>query len=115
MGKALARFISKITKENLWIYVVNSLIQGPKTGYEIVKDIKGKYAINVTTVSVYVVLYKMERDGLVESFSKDGSKYYRITQYGLEEYRGAMRFLLEVLSRFNCTLKCGEGATAETP
>ena len=114
MGKALTRFVSKITKENLWIYVINSLINEPKTGYEIVKEVKGKYMIRVTTVSVYVVLYKMERDGLLKSFDKDGKKYYMVTEEGLREYNSAIKALVDLLSRFNCVLKCG-GSTGEKP
>lgn len=115
MGKALTRFISKITKENLWIYVINALANGPKTGYEIVKEIKGRYMINVTTVSVYVVLYKMERDGLLESFNKDGKKYYKVTEEGLREFNNAIKALIDLLSRFNCTLKCSGDATGGRP
>lgn len=115
MGKALIRFINKITKENLWIYVVNTLLQGPKTGYEIVKEIRDRYMINVTTVAVYVVLYKMERDGLLVSYDDNGKRRYRVTQDGLREYNEAIKALVNLLSRFNCTLKCGSESLRENP
>ncbi|WP_243668274.1 PadR family transcriptional regulator [Vulcanisaeta sp. JCM 16161] len=74
--KALNRLMTKLTKENLWIYVVKLLMERPMYGYEIAKEIRERFNINITNVGVYVVLYKMERDGLVETFVSNGSKMY---------------------------------------
>lgn len=108
MGKALARFINKVTKENLWIYVMSILLKNPLSGYDIVKRIRGEYGINVTTVAIYVVLYKMERDGLIESYVSGEKKYYRPTKAGIEEFRNAIDFLERLLGKFGCRLECGQ-------
>lgn len=76
--KALDRLITKLTKENLWIYVVKLLMERPMYGYEIAREIRERFNINITNVGVYVVLYKMERDGLVETFMSGESKMYRL-------------------------------------
>ncbi|WP_243666438.1 PadR family transcriptional regulator [Vulcanisaeta sp. JCM 16159] len=78
--KALNRLMAKLTKENLWIYVVKLLMERPMYGYEIAREVRERFNINITNVGVYVVLYKMERDGLVETFMSDGSKMYRLSR-----------------------------------
>ena len=70
------------------------LMQGPSSGYEITKRIKGmtdeKYVMKETTL--YSAFARMEKNGYISSFSSDevnGKKrtYYRITDVGKEYYR----------------------------
>lgn len=87
---SVERLISKLTKENLWLYILTELSNNPMYAYEIDKALKNKYKIPVARVTTYVVLYKMEREGLIKrkknslsSISKPGRKYYMITEKGV--------------------------------
>ncbi|BDR91149.1 PadR family transcriptional regulator [Vulcanisaeta souniana] len=106
--RALGRLMTKLTKENLWIYVVKLLMERPMYGYEIAKEIKERFNIDITNVGVYVVLYKMERDGLVETFMSDGSKMYKLRPETVELWLRARDFISLILKEvFNCGVSCG--------
>jgi len=101
------KLVSKLTKENLWLYILAELSAKPMYAYEIAKTIKEKYGIPVAKVTTYVVLYAMKREGLIEkkikspSLSNPSRKYYGITEKGLrvlEESRSFLRRILEVLT-----------------
>lgn len=110
MTKALERLKRKITIENLWMYVVKVLLDGgPLRAYEIKKRIEEKYDIKPATVTAYVVLYKMSREGLIEAVNKDGDTVYVATPKGREALREAVR-LLEQTSR---SLRDEEGHSPE--
>lgn len=104
--RAFKRFVDKLTKENLWIYIVKTLMDGgEKTGYEIVKSIKS-LGISTSTVNVYMVLYKMERDGLIKSDERSDGKYYKNTQLGVATFNNALQFLDSLLEKLGCELRC---------
>ncbi|MFB6471140.1 MAG: PadR family transcriptional regulator [Vulcanisaeta sp. AZ3] len=110
--KALNRLMSKLTKENLWIYIVRLLMEKPMYGYEIAKEIKSRFNINITNVGVYVVLYKMERDGLVETFIDNESKMYRLKPETMDLWLKARDFISSILKDvFSCGVDCGSGKT----
>ena len=110
--KALGRLMTKLTKENLWIYVVKLLMERPMYGYEIAKEIRERFNIDITNVGVYVVLYKMERDGLVETFMSDGSKMYRLKPETVRLWLMARDFISLILKQiFSCTVDCGSEKT----
>jgi DNA-binding PadR family transcriptional regulator len=60
---AYYRLFTRITKEGLWLYVLRLLTKRPIYAYEISKEIKARFGFS--KVTVYVVLYKMERKGLI--------------------------------------------------
>lgn len=105
-SKAFKRFIDKLTKENLWIYIIRALMEGDKTGYEIVKSIKA-LGISTSTVNVYMVLYKMEREGLIKSVTHNNNKYYENTQMGLTAFNAALAFLGSLANKLGCDFRCG--------
>ncbi len=101
--KALDRLRRKITVENLWIYIVKILLDEPGLkAYDVKKRLRDKYGIKPATVTVYTALYKMTRERLIEAYSDDGDKRYRVTEKGaaaLEEARKILREALEKISR----------------
>jgi len=103
---ALKRLEEKLTKENLWLYILDLLKSGELYAYEIGERIRAAFGFEPATVTVYVVLYKMEREGLVASTSRRGEgggavrRYYRPTDEGLralEAGKGLLRRTLEAL------------------
>ena len=103
---ALRRLEEKLTKENLWLYILDLLKSEELYAYEIREKIISAFGFETATITVYVVLYKMEREGLVTSVSRKGSdggavrRYYRPTEEGLralEIGRGLLKKTLDAL------------------
>ena len=86
---AYRRLFNKLTKENLWLYLLRMLINRPMYAYEIAKKIKIVFGFDIAIVTVYVVLYKMRREGLIQTGETEpiprklNRKYYEITEKGL--------------------------------
>ena len=99
---ALSRLREKLTKENLWLYIISELRKGPKYGYELKEDLRRIYGVNVATITIYIVLYRMEREGLIrkvrEELSGRRRVFYEVTPKGLETYRKGIEFIEEVVA-----------------
>jgi len=97
--RAYARLVKKLTKENLWLYVLGLLREGPKYGYEIREEIQKRFGFKPGQVTSYRVLYALKRDGYIavksEEPSREGPvrKYYVITQNGENLLNKAKDFL----------------------
>jgi len=89
---AYERLVRKITKENLWLYVINVLKDTPLYGYAVKKAIRDKFKFSPSTVTVYAVLYRMVHEGLIEKEVRDDTTYYRPTEKGMEVFRRAKDF-----------------------
>jgi len=77
----------------LWIYILKLLQSRDCYGYELKRQLQEEFDIGLATVTAYVVLYKLESEGLVRSIRSDDKterpargrptrKYYRITELG---------------------------------
>jgi len=98
----------KLTKENLWIYVVKLLMEKPMYGYEVARAVRDRFGISMSNVGVYVVLYKMERDGLIESYMDGDSRVYRLREGSVDLWLKARDFIGKVLiDVFGCGVDCG--------
>jgi DNA-binding PadR family transcriptional regulator len=98
--KAYHRFVNNLTRENLWVYILRLLQEGPKYGYEIRAMINKRFGFKPATVTSYVILYKMANDGLVrtekdvgEGKGKPDRKYYVITDEGKRVMKAAKEFI----------------------
>lgn len=91
----LWRYNMEINKEQLKGYleiiILNTLRVGPSYGYEIIKKIRkvSKEQFQIKEGTLYVILKRLEREDLVESFwEKEGEtgggrrRYYRIKEKG---------------------------------
>ncbi len=102
--KAMRRLISRTTKENLWLYVLTLLEERDYFAYELRGVIKERFGVEMASVTAYVLLYKLQRDDLVELSveRKEGRrptrKYYRITEMGRETLEQARKYL-EILAK----------------
>jgi DNA-binding PadR family transcriptional regulator len=104
--KAMRRLLTRTTKENLWLYILNLLEERDFFAYELRKVIKDRFGIEIASVTAYVILYKLERDGLVylSSERREGRrptrKYYAITDLGkttLTQARAYLQILAKAL------------------
>ncbi len=103
--KAVQRLKNKLTKENLWLYILRLLEEKPRYGYEIREEIKKKFNFSPAMVSGYVILYKLKRDNLVEErvekdhLNRADRKYYYITEKGLTALKEAKLFLEDLMRK----------------
>ncbi|MHA1271169.1 MAG: PadR family transcriptional regulator [Candidatus Helarchaeota archaeon] len=104
--KAINRLADKLTRANLWLYILKMLLDNSENGiygYEIKKNIEDNFGFEPATVSGYVILYKMKRDNLVQiewKSSEEGKpnrKYYKITERGIEAMRQAKLYLQKLI------------------
>ncbi len=72
-----------LTSGNLWLYVL-SLIKGNGElyAYSLDEQIEKEFLFRPNKVMVYVVLYKLEAEGLITSEFRERRKYYSITKKG---------------------------------
>jgi len=96
------RLRQKITKENLWLYVLSLLEEGDAYGYELREKVKAKFGFKPGNVTAYRVLYALKHAGLVATSEGDvrGSKrqYYKITEKGREELEAGKGILRKTLA-----------------
>lgn len=99
---AYMRLVRKLTVENLWLYVLSLLKGGPLYGYEIVKRIEERFGFKPGRVTCYIVLYKLQSEGLIASASSETDsrgpqrKYYVLTRKGEKTLETAKSFLREL-------------------
>jgi len=119
---AYERLVEKLTKENLWLYILTMLKNGPMYGYEIARRLKTDFNIPIATITAYVVLYKMEREGLVERVEHAeaaGGKvnirkvYYRQTDKGRDTLEKGIEYLKNRLQLLQGAGRSGSGEPEE--
>ncbi|MEM2910311.1 MAG: PadR family transcriptional regulator [Nitrososphaerota archaeon] len=99
LAMAFQRFVRKLTRENLWIYILSLLRDGPLYGYEVERTIKNRFGFKPGKVTCYVVLYMLRKEGFIAISQKLPSdvgpprRYYRITKKGEELLEKAKEFL----------------------
>jgi DNA-binding PadR family transcriptional regulator len=70
------------------LLVLTSLVEGPKHGYALIKDIESFAGVKMGPGTLYGCLSKLEQAGLVEALpAQDRRHPYRITPSGLEAVR----------------------------
>jgi len=105
MTSPMERLRNKITKEVLWLYILRLLKERPMYAYELKERIKDAFNFEPATVSSYVVLYKLEKDGYVTAEWQDSKtgkpsrKYYHLTPKGEELLKEGIIFLEDMLAK----------------
>jgi PadR family transcriptional regulator PadR len=105
MTMAYERLVRKLTHENLWLYILTLLSKRPLYGYEIRALIEKEFGFKPGEVTSYVVLYRLERAGLIQVAEESrGSRgparrYYTLTPKGRETLKKAKMFLEGLVSR----------------
>jgi len=94
-SKPEKRLISTLTTGNIWLHIL-SLInkEGKAYAYALDKDLEKNRSFMPSKVMIYLVLYKLEGEGLIESEMEERRKYYRMTPKG----KNALRFAKEYLT-----------------
>jgi PadR family transcriptional regulator PadR len=93
-----------MTKENLWIYILRMLQDRPMYAYEIGKGLNSRFGFSTATVTTYVVLYKLQQEGLigveqeVEAQGRPKRKYYMMTDLGRKEFEKGRKLLQDTVN-----------------
>ena len=96
---AYRRLVRKLTVENLWLYVLSLLKNGPLYGYEVSRRIEESFGFKPGRVTCYMVLYKLQAEGLIASKKVRASggessrKYYVLTKKGERALEAAKEYL----------------------
>jgi DNA-binding PadR family transcriptional regulator len=89
-----------LTSGNLWLYIL-SLVQSSKVyAYEMDSLIEKQFSFKPDKIMIYIVLYRLESEGLITSKFHERRKYYKITKKGkesLDSARGYFKLLAEKL------------------
>ncbi len=104
MSAAYRRLIRKLTVENLWLYVLSLLKKEPLYGYEVSRKIEENFGFKPGRVTCYIVLYKLQSEGLITSKklredSETQRKYYVLTKKGEKALEDAKEFLRKLSER----------------
>ena len=84
-SKPIKRLKRLLKSGNLWLYLLSLIRLNKKLyAYELDKQIEKEFFFRPSKIMVYVVLYKLEDEGLINSKFKDRRKYYTITKKGME-------------------------------
>ncbi|MCI0503748.1 PadR family transcriptional regulator [Candidatus Micrarchaeota archaeon] len=83
----IKRLKNLLTNGNLWLYLLSLMEKrGELYAYSAGADIESEFFFRPNRIMVYVVLYKLEAEGLIRSEFRERRKYYRLTKKG----RGAI-------------------------
>lgn len=81
------------------VLVLTSLVEGPRHGYAIVKDIEQVAGVRLGPGTLYATLARLESRGLIEGLPADDRRRpYRITGAGLALVRGRLE-RMEAIAR----------------
>jgi len=94
---AFQRLLSKLTKENLWIYILSILKEGPDYALSLKRKVAERFNVKSCKDNILLVLYRMEKEGLVTSEKVQGKRLYHASEQGLEELKKAVQLLSETL------------------
>jgi DNA-binding PadR family transcriptional regulator len=71
-----------LTSGNLWLYILSLLKKKKLYAYELDKLIESSFSFRPNKIMVYIVLYRLENEGLITSQYNERRKYYTITKKG---------------------------------
>ena len=96
----LGRLKHTLTKENLWLYIFSVLRKKGKVyAYGLGTEMEKKFGWKHGLITSYVVLYKLENEGLISSEYEERRKYYKLTPKGRKALADARKYLRELASK----------------
>jgi len=99
-SKPMARLENSLTHGNIWLSVL-SIIRRKRRAYAYVLDqeIEREFGFRPNRVMVYVVLYKLEGEGLIRSSFEGRRKYYTLTASGRDALGKGRDYLAALAKR----------------
>lgn len=98
--KPIKRLKNLLTAGNLWLYILSLIKQYHKVyAYELPEMIEKEFFFRPSRVMIYVVLYKLEDEGLIYSEFEERRKYYRLTENGKKTIEQAKEYFALLAKR----------------
>lgn len=98
-AKPIKRLKNVLTTGNIWLYVLSLMKRKKKVyAYGLQEEIEKGFYFRPSRIMMYVVLYRLEEEGLVKSEFSERRRYYSLTKEGRRTMEEAKRYL-ELLSR----------------
>lgn len=102
----LDRLKEKMTRENLWIYILSLLNEGPKYPYELDSLIEKRFGWRPAKVTSYIVLRSLKSKGLVKMTRRRGESgrmrdYFEITDAGKEMLEKGLEFIKQTYEKLS--------------
>ena len=95
--------MTNTTTNCLWPYILALLKKEPVYAYLIQDMVKERFGFEVGQVTAYMVLYKLESDGYVQtewrSVENRQRKYYKITENGRKALEAAVKYMNDTASK----------------
>ncbi|MFA5077361.1 MAG: PadR family transcriptional regulator [Candidatus Micrarchaeia archaeon] len=98
-SRPFRRLVDSLTTGNLWLYVLSLMRKGKVYAYALPESIEKKYRFRPNRVMIYVVLYKLEAEGLIASAFEERRKYYHLTKKGTDSLARGKRYLASLSKR----------------
>ncbi|MCS7108663.1 MAG: PadR family transcriptional regulator [Sulfolobales archaeon] len=97
-SKAYERLQRKITIENLWLYIIKVLKDSSELrAYDIKKELSHRFNVKPATITVYAVIYKMVKEGLIEPVKNSEGLRYRVTEKGIKTFEQGIKYINEII------------------
>jgi DNA-binding PadR family transcriptional regulator len=68
------------------------LIKEPTYAYDVKKKIRKSFGFNPSTITLYTVIYRLNKEGLIRMRSSE-PKVYEVTEAGKKAYVKAVKYL----------------------
>lgn len=85
-----------LTQGNLWLYILSLLKARHAYAYEMREKIEKKFGWKPGLILNYVVLYRLESEGLITSKFEGRRKYYTLTEKGRKTLREGKKLMVEI-------------------
>ncbi|MFH1095722.1 MAG: PadR family transcriptional regulator [Candidatus Micrarchaeota archaeon] len=81
-SKPLARLVDSLTYSNLWLSILSLAAKNRVYAYSLPEKIDQEFGFTPSRLMIYLVLYKLEGEGLLRSSEEGQRRYYSISASG---------------------------------
>ena len=92
--KPIKRLKDLLTTGNIWLYVLSIMRTKKIYAYTLAEEIETEFYFKPSRVMIYLVLYRLEAEGMIESEFEQRRKYYTLTEKGRKTMAEAKDYLL---------------------
>ncbi len=98
-GKPVLRLKDSLTYGNIWIAIAAVLSRERKAyAYTLPEKIRKRFGFSPNKIMTYLVLYKLEDEGMIRSHFESRRKYYELTGRG-RKARAEAKKILSAMAR----------------
>ncbi|MFN7991143.1 MAG: PadR family transcriptional regulator [Candidatus Micrarchaeia archaeon] len=98
--RPIKRLTTLLTSGNLWLYILSLISkEGELYAYALDERIEKDFSFRPNKIMVYIVLYKLEGEGLIASKFVERRKYYKLTDEGRKTLQRAREYFKTLSER----------------